>query len=203
MKRFYSIVQSQSTRARSTAQWLQLRRSVFFPVVLLAVCLCLAQAAQAQVVPTADAGSMRLSAGGALSGYYLNYGEQKLFGPSLFVDADTFRHFGVEGEARWLTFHRTNDEHAATYLVGPRYSRYYGRFQPYVKVLLGAGRFNFPYSLGTDNCLVVAPGAGVDFQLSRRISWRAADFEYQIWPRFYYGQMSSPGLSTGIRLRIF
>jgi hypothetical protein len=68
---------------------------------------------------------MRLSAGGALSGYYLNYGEQKLFGPSLFVDADTFRHFGVEGEARWLTFHRTNDEHAATYLVGPRYSRYY------------------------------------------------------------------------------
>lgn len=203
MKCFYSIVQPQSARARNTAQELHLRRSVFFRVVLLVVWLGLAHAAPAQVVPTADAGSMRLSAGGTLSGYYLDYGEQKLFGPSLFVDADTFRHFGVEGEARWLTFHQTNDKHATTYLIGPRYSRHYGKFEPYVKVLLGVGRFNFPYNLGTDNCLVVAPGAGVDFQLSRRISWRAADFEYQIWPQFHYGQMSSPGLSTGIRLRIF
>jgi hypothetical protein len=203
MKSFHPIVQAQSVRARSGKPGLRPWRAVSLPVVLLAVCLGLAHLAQAQVVPAADAGGMRLSAGGAFSGYYLNYGEQKLLGASAFVDADTLRHFGVEGEARWLTVHQTNDEHATTYLIGPRYSRYYGRFQPYVKGLVGIGQFNFPYNLGRDNCLVVAPGAGVDFRLSRRISWRAVDFEYQIWPQFYYGQMSSPGLSTGIRIRIF
>ena len=36
------------------------------------------------------------------------------------------------------------DESAKTYMAGPRYSRYYGRFQPYVKGLIGIGQFNYP-----------------------------------------------------------
>jgi hypothetical protein len=180
-------------------------------VVLLAVCLLgLGGAAQAQVVPSADRGGLTLSAGGTLSAYHLGYGEQKLLGTSLFVEADGRQHIGVEGEARWLKFHWKSgengpavDELAATYLIGPRYSIYNGRFQPYLKGLAGAGHFNFPYNLGRDDCLVIALGGGFDYRLTRRIRWRAVDFEYQSWPQFHYGQMSSYGASTGLRIKIF
>jgi hypothetical protein len=181
-----------------------------FAAVVLAVCLGAVCTAQAQVVPAADAGGARLSVGGTASGYYLGYGELKIFGASAFVDADTLRRFGVEGEARWLVFHLKADqvgphadEHASTYLAGPRYHLNIGRFHPYVKTLVGLGQFNYPYNYGQDNDLVVAPGGGLDFRLNRRISLRAADIEYQIWPQFHYGQMSSFGVSSGIRVRIF
>src|ERR1035437_8344618 len=132
-------------------------RDLFIPVVLLAVCLGLGRTAHAQVMPAADAGGMRLSAGGTVSDYVLGYGKVKVLGASAFVDVDALRHFGFEGEARWLVFHLkadrngpAADEHAATYMIGPRYSRYYGGFQPYAKALVGFGQFNYPYNLGTD-----------------------------------------------------
>jgi hypothetical protein len=189
---------------------LRLRRSAFCVVALWAVCLGMSLLAHAQAVPAADAGGMRLSAGGAVSGYQLGYGQVKILGASAFVDADTLRHFGFEGEARWLDFHLpanqkgpAADETASTYLAGLRYSRYFGRFQPYAKGLVGIGRFNYPYNLATETDLVVAPGGGVDFRITRRVRWRAVDFEYQLWPQFNYGQMSSYGLSSGIRVKIF
>jgi hypothetical protein len=205
MKSFHSFVQAWDGNPE-----LRLFRDAFLPVLLLAACLGPGRAAHGQVVPAADAGGMRLSAGGTASGYYLDYGEMKILGASAFVDSDTLRHFGVEGEARWLVFHLpadqkgpAADEHATTYLAGPRYSRYYGRFQPYAKGLVGIGQFNYPYNFARETDLVVAPGGGVDFRLTRRVRFRAVDFEYQFWPQFNYGRMSSFGLSTGIRIKIF
>jgi hypothetical protein len=183
--------------------WMPASRAAAFPIVLLAAFLGLTYAAHAQVVPAGERGGLSLSAGGTASGYSLGYGDQKLLGTSAFVDVDGRQHLGVEGEARWLNFYKTNDEHASTYMIGPRYSMYFGRFQPYVKGLVGDGQFTFPYILAHDNVLVVAPGGGVDFRLTRRIRLRAVDFEYQIWPKFYYGLMSSYGVSTGIRIKIF
>jgi hypothetical protein len=174
-----------------------------FATVLLAVCLGATGAAHGQVVPAADRGGLTLSAGGMASGYYVQYGKVKLLGAAAFVDADTRRHIGIEGEARWLDFHQTNDIHDSTYMAGPRYHREVGRFQPYVKGLVGVGHFNFPYNYAKGNYLVVAPGGGVDFRLNHRIQIRVADFEYQIWPQFTYGQMSSVGVSSGIRVRLF
>jgi hypothetical protein len=186
---------------------LQPGRGAFLPVVLGLVCLGLASAARAQVVPAADEGGLRLSAGGTASAYELGYGEVKIMGVSAFVDADASRHFGIEAEGRWLFYHWKADgpgvdEHTTTYMIGPRYSRYYGRFQPYVKGLVGIGQFNYSYNYAKETDLVAAPGGGVDFRLTRRIRWRVLDFEYQIWPQFHYGQMSSYGLSTGIRVKI-
>jgi hypothetical protein len=43
----------------------------------------------------------------------------------------------------------------------------------------------------------------VDFRINHGICVRLADFEYQIWPQFTYGSMSSVGISAGIRFRIF
>jgi len=70
-------------------------------------------------------------------------------------------------------------------------------------VLVGFGLFNFPYNFAHGSYLVVAPGGGVDFRLNRRFRVRLVDFEYQIWPQFTYGAMSSVGVSAGIRYRIF
>ena len=75
---------------------------------LAAVLLGLEGVASAQVVPAGDRGGLTLSAGGMASGYALDYGEQKLLGVSAFVDADTRRQIGVEGEARWLAFRQSN-----------------------------------------------------------------------------------------------
>src|ERR1035438_8254150 len=67
------------------------RRWVFFPAVLLAICLGAGPRSHAQVAKSADVGGMRLSAGGTVSGYQLGYGDVKILGASAFVDADTRR----------------------------------------------------------------------------------------------------------------
>jgi hypothetical protein len=198
MKSFHHFVPS-----RRGFHWMPTSRAAAFPIVLLAACLGLTHAAYAQAVPAGERGGLSLSAGGTASGYSLGYGDQKLLGMSAFVDVDGRQHLGVEGEARWLSFYQTNQEHASTFMIGPRYSLYFGRFQPYAKGLVGVGHFTYPYLFGHDDGLVVAPGGGVDFRLTRRIRLRAVDFEYQLWPQFHYGLMSSYGVSTGIRIKIF
>ena len=147
---------------------------------------------------------MRLSAGGTASGYELGYGQVKIAGASVSWTPTHCAILGLEGEARWLMVHSpaaqkspAADENASTYMAGVRYSRYYGRFQPYAKGLVGFGQFNYPYNLAKETDLVNEKRGGIDYRLTNRIRWRAVDFEYQIWPQFHYGQMSSYGLSTG------
>lgn len=202
MKNFDCLVQASPCGPQSKAA-IDRCRGALVPVVLLAILLGICANAQAQSAPAGDRGGLTLSAGGMASGYYLGYGEIKMLGAAAFVDVDGRRHFGIEGEARFLEFYKTAGVHVETYAAGPRYSMYQGRFQPYVKALVGLGQFNFPYNYAHGNYLVIAPGGGVDYRLTERIRIRAVDFEYQIWPQFTFGSMSSYGLSTGIRYRIF
>lgn len=175
----------------------------FISLALLLICMASPRVASGQTVPHGEAGGISLSAGGTFSGYSLGYGQRKMLGISGFVDADSKGSLGLEGEARWLILHQTADVHASTYMAGPRYFRNVRRFQPYAKVLVGFGQFSFPYNFAHGNYLVVAPGGGVDFRINHRIRVRLVDFEYQIWPQFTYGAMSSVGISAGIRYRIF
>jgi hypothetical protein len=165
--------------------------------------LVLGRSAAGQVVQAGRADGDTLFAGVTGSGYYLQYGERKMLGFTGFVDADTRRRYGLEAEGSWMTFHQTANVHASTYTIGPRYRIVLGRYQPYAKALVGIGEFNFPYNYAHGSYLVIAPGGGVDFRLSRRIRFRLADVEYQYWPQFTYGAMSSISVSTGIRFRIF
>ena len=129
-------------------QGLRVSGNVLFPLVLLAICLGRSNAACAQVVPAADAGGLTVSAGGTASYYYVGYGERKLLGVTGFFDAETRRHMGIEGEARFLEFHQTANVHDETYLLGPRYSFHAaGRFYAYAKALVGFGKFNFSLQL--------------------------------------------------------
>jgi hypothetical protein len=182
---------------------LRFRGDAVFVAVLLSACLASSPPTYAQVVPSGDAGGYNLTVGAMATGYALGYGDRKMLGIAAVADLDTKRRTGFEGEAQWLVFHQTANVHTTTWLVGPRYHLTFGRIQPYAKVLVGFGQFNYPYNLGQDTDLVIAPGGGVDYRINRRVRIRLADFEYQFWPQFHYGALSSYGVSSGIRIRIF
>jgi hypothetical protein len=159
--------------------------------------------ARAQVVPQAMAGGFRLSAGATATGSYVQYGERKLLGYSAFVDAETHRRLGIEAEGHWLEFHQVEDVHVETYSVGLRYHMNFGRFQPYAKGLIGFGDFNFPFSYAHGRYLVATAGGGLEYHWTNRLRIRVADVEYQDWPQFTYGAMTSVGVSAGLKVGIF
>jgi hypothetical protein len=159
--------------------------------------------ARAQVNPSGNEGGLTISAGALGSGYSLQYGNRKMLAVTTVVDADTRRKLGIEGEGRWIEFHQTAKVHAETYSGGVRYHFDMGRFQPYVKGLVGLGDFNFPYNLATGHYFIVTGGGGLDYRLNARIHIRAVDVEYQDWPQFTYGNMTSVGVSAGVRVRVF
>lgn len=180
-------------------QGLRMLLAVAFWVLFAAVC---PRPARAQVVESGYRGGVALSAGGTVSAYTVQYGQRKLLGFSAFFDADTNRRFGLVGETTQMLWHQTANVHLATYSAGLRYHFDVGRFQPYVKGLLGEGYFNFPYNYATGHYMVVTEGAGLDYQLTHRIYLRVPDVELQEWPQFTYGAMTNVGVSAGIRVQI-
>lgn len=170
-------------------------------LVLIVSAIAAGRPALGQVRESATAGGVSVWVGGGVSGYYLQYGGVKNLGLTGYVDADSIRRFGIETEGRWLEFHQTSNIHAETYLAGPRYHFDMGRFQPYAKGLVGLGEFNFTYNYAHGSYFVIAPGAGLDYRLNHRLSVRV-DGEYQYWPQFTFGPMSSGGVSVGIRYLI-
>lgn len=170
----------------------------------LALCLGITGTARAQVTPAGDKGGLTISVGALGSGAWLQYGNRKTIGLTAVVDADTRRRIGIEGEARWLEWHQSAGVHAETYSIGARYHfDFKSRFQPYAKGLVGEGNFNFPYNLASGHYLVLTAGGGLDFRLNRLVYIRAADFEYQDWPQFTYGNMNTAAVSAGLRVRVF
>lgn len=156
----------------------------------------------AQSAESANAGRALVSVGVAASGFTLGYGDRKILGLSAWIDADTIRRFGFETEFRRLEYRQTANVHAETYLTGVRYHFNRGRTQPYVKVLAGVGHFNYSYNYAKGSYFVVAGGGGMDYRLNPRWTVRG-DFEYQQWPQFTFGTMSSMGANVGIRYRVF
>ncbi len=177
--------------------------STSISVVFAAFALVASLHSSAQTVPDGYQERIALSAGGTASEYYLQYGQTRLLGVTAFSDVDIWRHYGVEAEARFLEFNQPKNIHAETYLAGPRARLNLGKFQVYGKGLIGLGVFHYPYTYGTDNDFVAGGGGGVDYHISPRVHIRLADFEYQYWPEFHYGPMSSFGISAGFRVKIF
>lgn len=175
---------------------------IFYAIAVLAVQGGLTVRSWSQVAPTADRGSAVLSAGATGSAFTVQYGDRKMLGISAFIDAESRRRLGVEGEVRLLTFHQTAGVHASTYLVGPRFHWKSGRFEPYGKALIGEGLFTFPYQYAHGHYLVVAPGGGLDIRVNRYMQIRAIDAEYQVWPQFTFGSMTSAGVSAGVRFHL-
>ena len=183
---------------------LQLRRPLVPAILAAAMLLAGTDAAHAQVVYSGERDGALITVGALGSAQALQFGDRKLIGLTGFVDADTHGRFGLEAEGRWVEWHEAANVHLETYSIGGHYhfdlSR---RWRPYAKGLIGFGDFNFPYNLATGRYLVVTAGAGLDLRLSSRIYFRAVDIEYQNWPQFTYGAMTSATASSGFKIKVF
>ena len=161
-------------------------------------------AAAAQSLPAAYGPGSYIQVGGTGSLFQADYGQRNLGGGAVFIDAHLYRRVGLEAEARTLAINEDAGVHETTYLAGPRISILPGRFRPYSKLLIGRGRFYFPFHYAQGSYFVVAPGAGVDWQVGKsRLTVRIIDVEFQKWPGFSFGPLQPYGVSSGIALRVF
>jgi hypothetical protein len=167
-----------------------LKRNLFI-LVLLTACSTFALG---QAAPDATrAGDLQV--GGTFTFGYPDYSPQKSFGGGAYATFDFKPNYGAE-----IAFHEViiNDHSGAkemTYEIGPRYHRTYGRYAPFVKALVGRGRFDFAPSFQEDvpneSYWLITGGAGVDFQLSYRFNIRA-ELEYQNWFSNGNGGLQTP-----------
>lgn len=141
--------------------------------------------AGAQAAPTASrVGDLQVGAG--FSHAQTDYLPYTVNGFTTYFTFDTkYHHLGVEGAFRYINDSSSNI-YEKTYEIGPRYSRTYGKFQPYAKFLYGRGVFNFADQGVTVANLaynMFAIGGGVDYHLIPSINIRG-DYEYQRWLSF-------------------
>jgi hypothetical protein len=170
--------------------------------VILIACF-VARQSLGQALPTAIGPGSYTTVGVTGSFFNVNYGQRSVGGIGLYIDGNLYHREGAEFQVQSLRFNQQSGTRETTYLIGPRYSfRDFG-FVPYVKVLAGIGNFTFPYGYGKGNYFVLAPAAGLDYTLSRRINLRLINIEYQDWPQFSFGNLHPYGASAGISFRVW
>jgi hypothetical protein len=186
-----------------------------FAVVLFCCFICAGTiAARAQVEPTGHRGQLSLTAGGMGSLFQPDYAggavtgasPQGLFGLGVYADLKFTRWVQLEGEMRWMRFNSFLGITEDNYLIGPRVPIHefpWKHATPYGKVLVGMGKMNFEYGSAYGHFTDVALGGGVDLQLTKRISVRPFDFEYQFWPNWINGTLKPYGGSVGVAYKIF
>jgi hypothetical protein len=74
---------------------------------------------------------------------------------------------------------------------------------PYAKVLFGYGKMNFEYNAAHGRFTDIAYGGGVDVKLTKRLTIRAIDIEFQKWPDWLSSSLSPYGGSVGIAYKVF
>ncbi len=182
-----------------------MKRSI---VVLSSLLLAAAAvSAHAQVAPSAIGRRLQVYGGGELSLFQPDYentglaasSPQKLIGIGAFVDADFTRWVQIEAEGRWLHWNRYANVDENTYMIGPRVPvGTFKNFTPYGKFLIGWASANWL----TGRAQAYAYGGGVDYALSRKLSVRVFDFEYQQFD--VAGTTIHPyGESFGVSYRVF
>jgi hypothetical protein len=165
----------------------------------------LAPACQAQATYAGTGPGSYIDLGVTASGFESGqYGNTRLAGGTLFLDANLYRRIGVEAEARSLKYNSTEGLHETNYLVGPKISAMGHTLRPYAKFLVGRGDFRFPFGYAYGKYFMMAPGAGLDWHIKySRLTIRVVDFEYQVWPDFTFGAIHPYGVSTGISWHVF
>lgn len=182
-------------------------------VALICLLSCAgAVAARGQVVPSATRQRMTVNVGLNGSMFQPDYAgngiEQqapnRLYGWGTYVDVDLRHWIQLEGEARWLRFNARENIREDNYLFGPRVPlpRYW-KLHPYGKALFGWGRMNFQYDYAYGRFADIALGGGVDIPVTKRLTVRAIDFEYQMWPNWVNGTLKPYGGDVGISYRVF
>jgi hypothetical protein len=178
-----------------------MKRSIALLSILIAA---LAASSRAQVLPSAFARQFTVTAGGTGAFFDPDYGPDKLIGLGAFVDVKLTRWAQFEGEARWLRFHQYENIYEDNYLAGPRIPiRRIWKGTAYGKAMIGYGIMNFQDNYAHGRFTDAAFGGGLDIRMTRRISIRAIDAEYQLWPKWVQGSLKPYGFSAGVSYRVF
>jgi len=137
-----------------------------------------------------------------------------LFGAGAYVDVRLKRWVQIEAEARWLRFNQYGGfgKYAGiyqdNYLIGPRLPVYrFWKATVYGKALGGFSKMHFGTFYGADaghgTFTDLAFGGGMDIKLTKRLSLRALDVEYQYWPSWSNASLSPYGASVGVGYKLF
>lgn len=179
-----------------------MRRSAFLLFIFIAGAVA---GGWAQAAPAATDRQLTIMAGGMVSGFQPDEGGTDLVGVGTYVDFHFSHWVQVEAEGRWLRWNEYYGEHQDNYLIGPRVPiKQFGNFNVYGKTLIGYGKMTFPFNYGYGTFTDLAFGGTLDYRLSRKITVRAADFEYQYWPKWINNTSLTPyGVSAGVSYRVF
>jgi hypothetical protein len=129
---------------------------------------------------------------------------QPLFGVGAYVDVKLTHWVQLEAEGRWLRFNQFDGIHQDNYLIGPRVPVYhFRRANVYAKTLVGLSKMTLDSTGDHGRFTTLAFGGGMDVKLTKRVSFRAADFEYQYWPTWGNSTLSPYGASMGVSYQIF
>lgn len=127
-----------------------------------------------------------------------------VFGMGAYVDLRLSRWVQVEAEGRWQRFNEEDGIHQDNYLIGPRIPIHrIWKGTVYGKALVGYSKMYFDANGDHGRFTDVAFGGGMDMKLTKRISFRPVDFEYQYYPNWGNTSLSPYGVSMGIGYKVF
>ncbi|MGD0295093.1 MAG: outer membrane beta-barrel protein [Terracidiphilus sp.] len=174
-------------------------------------------AAGAQVVPSAAGRQVSITVGGMASAFQPDFAgvwnsngvvaqadPRPLYGVGAYVDVKLRRWVQFEAEARWLRWNQYKGIYQDNYLIGPRLPVYrFWKATVYGKALAGYSKMSFdPVPGDTGKFTDIAFGGGMDVKLTKRISLRVPDVEYQYYP-YINSPLSPYGVSVGVGYKIF
>ena len=178
--------------------------------------LSLASVAGAQALP-AGYGAGRLQAGFTVTyarpDFWVQpnvgdpqYSRQVILGVSGYTDYSVNDHLHLEGDFHCVCLITSLDRGELTFLVGPRLTYPMGRFDLYIKGLVGLHELdiqewqdNIGLDGGAGSAYVV--GGGIDAIKSPRIMLRLLDIEIQNWPHFVPRAINPIVISSGFAYR--
>lgn len=161
-----------------------MRRTTFLAIASMILLGLGGLSAHAQANATASrAGDLQV--GGGMSLADSDYGGDKYKGFFIYSTFDFKEHWGIDFTFHQVKFDNPPGIHLSerTYEIGPRYVLHYGRFNPYAKVMIGRGVFNFPYDAANLAYNMFGGAGGVDVAIIKRVNVRA-EYEYQHWMSF-------------------
>jgi hypothetical protein len=171
------------------------KSNVSRPMLKLFTAFLIATAAASIGHAQASATASRLGdaqIGGGFVNANSDYARSRFNGYDFYADLDFHHNFGAEVEYHYLTDGDQNThEYQRTYEVGARYSRHFGRFQPYGKIMIGRGVQNYPYDIANLAYNIGALGGGTDIRIRRHFNARI-DYEYQHWFSFRKEPYTAP-----------
>jgi hypothetical protein len=175
--------------------------------ILMLLCLMAAVTPllRAQEIPT-EVRAGELQVGGGYAGANPDYSEHRFYGPYLYTTFDFREHIGAEFNFHYLK--ESNDPsgeglYEKTYEIGPRYVWHFKqeRFNPYLKLLVGRGVFQYPHDSANLAYNMYSFGGGLDYRATRYLNVRVVDFEEQKWMSFPPNGLSPVVVSFGVAYR--